>query len=70
MGSVNDLRHGALCYPDLYHRYVEMERKIGHTIFMRGKEPISLEDPVGSWRLVRIKDDKIDIMGPLYLIFH
>lgn len=47
MGSVNDLRHGAICNPDLYHRYVELEKKIGHTMFMKGKEPISLEDHVG-----------------------
>ncbi|MDF9845197.1 MULTISPECIES: phosphoadenosine phosphosulfate reductase family protein [unclassified Paenibacillus] len=47
MGSVNDLRHGAICNPDLYRRYVELERKIGHTMFMKGKESISLEDHVG-----------------------
>jgi 3'-phosphoadenosine 5'-phosphosulfate sulfotransferase (PAPS reductase)/FAD synthetase len=47
MGSVNDLRHGAVCNPDLYRRYVELERKIGHTLFMKGKEPISLEEHVG-----------------------
>lgn len=47
MGCVNDLRHGAKQNPALYKKYVEMERKIGHTIFMKGKEPISLEDHVG-----------------------
>ncbi|MFF2909980.1 phosphoadenosine phosphosulfate reductase family protein [Paenibacillus sp. NPDC057934] len=47
MGSVNDLRHGAICNPDLYRRYVELEKQIGHTMFMKGKEPISLEDHVG-----------------------
>lgn len=47
MGSVNDLCHGAICNPELYRRYVELERKIGHTMFMRGKDPVSLEDHVG-----------------------
>lgn len=47
MGCVNDLRHGAEQNPELYKNYVELERKIGHTIFMKGKEPISLEDQIG-----------------------
>ncbi len=47
MGSVNDLRHGAEQHPKLYKKYVELEKKIGHTMFMKGKEPISLEDHVG-----------------------
>jgi DNA sulfur modification protein DndC len=47
MGSLNDLRHGAEQNPALYKRYVDLEKKIGHTIFMKGKEPISLVDHVG-----------------------
>jgi DNA sulfur modification protein DndC len=47
MGSVNDLRHGAEQNPKLYKRYVDLEKKIGHTMFMKGKEPIYLEDHVG-----------------------
>lgn len=47
MGSVNDLRHGAICNPELYKRYVELERKIGHTMFTRGAEPITLEERTG-----------------------
>ncbi|WP_438770114.1 phosphoadenosine phosphosulfate reductase domain-containing protein [Brevibacillus sp. JB24b] len=47
MGSVNDLRHGAERNPELYRKYVEIEKKIGHTMFMKGKEPIYLEDYVG-----------------------
>ncbi|SEQ22682.1 3'-phosphoadenosine 5'-phosphosulfate sulfotransferase (PAPS reductase)/FAD synthetase [Virgibacillus subterraneus] len=47
MGCVNDLRHGAEQRPDLYKEYVELEKKIGHTMFMNGKEPISLEEHVG-----------------------
>lgn len=47
MGCVNDLRHGAEQNPELYKKYVELERKIGHTMFMKGKEPISLEEHVG-----------------------
>ncbi|AIQ31654.1 hypothetical protein P40081_28605 [Paenibacillus sp. FSL P4-0081] len=47
MGSVNDLRHGAICNPDLYRRYVDLEKQIGHTMFMKGKQPISLEDHIG-----------------------
>lgn len=47
MGSLNDLRHGAEKNPDLYRKYVELERKIGHTMFMKGKQPISLEEHTG-----------------------
>ncbi|WP_219620124.1 phosphoadenosine phosphosulfate reductase domain-containing protein [Bacillus canaveralius] len=47
MGCVNDLRHGAEQRPELFKRYVELEKKIGHTMFMKGKEPISLEDHIG-----------------------
>lgn len=47
MGSVNDLWHGAMCNPDLYRRYVELEKRIGHTMFMRGKEPVPLEEYTG-----------------------
>lgn len=47
MGCVNDLRHGAEQNPVLYKKYVELENKIGHTIFMKGKTPIPLEDHVG-----------------------
>jgi DNA sulfur modification protein DndC len=47
MGSINDLRHGAVSNPYLYRKYVELERKIGHTLFMKGKTPIPLEEYVG-----------------------
>ncbi|MGG0718706.1 phosphoadenosine phosphosulfate reductase family protein [Robertmurraya massiliosenegalensis] len=47
MGCVNDLRHGAEQRPELYKRYVELEKKIGHTMFMKGKEQVWLEDHVG-----------------------
>lgn len=47
MGCFNDLRHGAEQNPELYKKYVELEKKIGHTMFVKGKEPISLEDHVG-----------------------
>lgn len=47
MGCVNDLRHGAEQNPELYKRYVDLEKKIGHTMFMKGKKPIYLEDHVG-----------------------
>lgn len=47
MGSINDLRHGAERNPELYKRYVELEKRIGHTMFMRGKEPIGLEEHIG-----------------------
>lgn len=47
MGCVNDLRHGAAQNPKLFKRYVELEKKIGHTMFMKGKDPISLEEHVG-----------------------
>ncbi|WP_209121558.1 phosphoadenosine phosphosulfate reductase family protein [Alkalihalobacillus sp. BA299] len=47
MGCVNDLRHGAEQRPDLYKKYVELEKKIGHTMFTKGKEPIYLEEHIG-----------------------
>jgi len=47
MGCLNDLRHGAEQNPDLYREYVELEKKIGHTMFMKGKQPIYLEDYTG-----------------------
>lgn len=46
MGSVNDLRHGAEKNPELFRKYVELEKKIGHTMFMRGKTPIPLEEHI------------------------
>ena len=46
MGSVNDLRHGAEQNPDLFKRYVELEKKIDHTMFMKGKNPIGLEEHI------------------------
>lgn len=47
MGCVNDLRHGAEQNPELYKKYVELEKKIGHTMFMKGKDPVYLEDHIG-----------------------
>lgn len=47
MGSLNDLRHGAEQNPKLYKTYVELEKKIGHTIFTKGKQPVYLEDHTG-----------------------
>ncbi|BBI32338.1 phosphoadenosine phosphosulfate reductase domain-containing protein [Cohnella abietis] len=47
MGSLNDLRHGAEKNPELYKRYVELEKQIGHTMFMKGKQPVYLEDHIG-----------------------
>lgn len=47
MGCVNDLKHGAEQRPTLFKKYVELEKRIGHTMFMDGKEPIGLEEYVG-----------------------
>lgn len=47
MGSLNDLKHGAEQNPKLYKTYVEMEKKIGHTMFMKKGQPIGLEEYVG-----------------------
>lgn len=47
MGSLNDLRHGAEKNPELYAKYVALEKRIGHTIFTKGKEPVYLEDHIG-----------------------
>lgn len=53
MGSRNDLRHGAEQNPELFKKYVELEKKINHTMFMKGKNPISLED--------HIKEEQSDV---------
>lgn len=47
MGCKNDLRHGAEQRPELYKKYVELEKKIGHTMFMKDKEAIGLEEHIG-----------------------
>lgn len=47
MGNQNDLRHGAERNPELFRKYVELEKKIGHTMFMKGKTPVYLEDHIG-----------------------
>ncbi len=47
MGSLNDLRHGAEQNPKLYREYVDLEKEIGHTIFMKGKVPVYLEEHIG-----------------------
>jgi len=47
MGSQNDLRHGAEQNPEMFKQIVEMENKIGHTMFMKGKKPIGLEAHIG-----------------------
>lgn len=47
MGSQNDLRHGAQENPELFKTYVELENKIGHTMFMKGKTPVGLEEHIG-----------------------
>lgn len=47
MGSLNDLRHAAEQNPKLYKTYVELEKKIGHTMFHKGGKPVGLEDYTG-----------------------
>jgi aldehyde:ferredoxin oxidoreductase len=47
MGCVNDLRHGAEQRPDLLKKYIELEKKIGHTMFMKNKQPIPLDEYLG-----------------------
>ncbi|WP_048796169.1 MULTISPECIES: phosphoadenosine phosphosulfate reductase family protein [Serratia] len=47
MGSRNDLRHGAEQNPELYQRYIELERRIGHTMFMKGKHQVWLDEHIG-----------------------
>lgn len=44
MANREDLRTAARLKPDLYRRYVELERKIGHTLSMEGR---SLEEVTG-----------------------
>ncbi|GGN32379.1 phosphoadenosine phosphosulfate reductase domain-containing protein [Deinococcus daejeonensis] len=44
MASANDLRNGALHNPELYARYVELERRTGYTMHMSRK---SLEELTG-----------------------
>ncbi|MFE8049288.1 phosphoadenosine phosphosulfate reductase domain-containing protein [Brenneria goodwinii] len=47
MGSLNDLRNGAMHNPELYRRYVALERQIGHTLFMKAGKPIWLDEHIG-----------------------
>lgn len=47
MGSLNDLRNGAQQNPRLYRRYVETERRKGHTMFIKGGKPVWLDEYVG-----------------------
>lgn len=47
MGSQKDLRHGAVENPDLFKTYVELEKEIGHTLFMKKGKPVPLEEHVG-----------------------
>ncbi len=47
MGCKNDLQHGAIHNPDLYKKYIDLEKRIGHTMFMKGKKPIYLKDYIG-----------------------
>ena len=47
MGSRNDLQHGARENPKLFKQYVDLENKIGHTMFMKGKTPVSLDEHLG-----------------------
>lgn len=47
MGSLNDLQNGARQNPELYRRYVETERRKGHTMFMKGGKPIWLDEYIG-----------------------
>ncbi|MDA5482162.1 phosphoadenosine phosphosulfate reductase family protein [Yersinia intermedia] len=47
MGSLNDLQNGARHNPSLYRLYVELERRIGHTMFMKGKSPVWFDEYIG-----------------------
>ena len=47
MGSKSDLQHGAINNPALYQKYVGLENRIGHTMFVKGSTPISLEEYTG-----------------------
>jgi hypothetical protein len=44
MGSTRDLRNGALHNPELYARYVEIERRTGYTMHQSRR---SLEEITG-----------------------
>lgn len=52
MGSKNDLRHGARQNPELFHTVVELEKRIGHTMFVSKGQPVALEDHIG----LRVED--------------
>lgn len=47
MASAGDLRVAATENPGLYARYVETEKRLGKTVFMRGKAPVGLEEVTG-----------------------
>lgn len=44
MGSKNDLRNGAKYNHDLFKKYSELEKKIGHTMFTIKNEPIYITE--------------------------
>jgi DNA sulfur modification protein DndC len=48
MASAHDLRIAAAENPALYARYVETEKRLGKTVFMRGKAPVGLEEVTGT----------------------
>lgn len=47
MGSKNDLRNGAKQNPKLFKKYIELEKKIGHTMFLDKGTPILINEYIG-----------------------
>lgn len=44
MGSKNDLRNGAKHNPELFKKYADLEKKTGHTMFMRKGQSIPINE--------------------------
>lgn len=47
MGSKNDLRNGAKQNPKLLIKYIELEKKIGHTMFLDKGKPVLINEYIG-----------------------
>lgn len=44
MASKSDLRISAKANPELFQEYLDLEKEIGHTMFMSKKQPIALDE--------------------------
>lgn len=70
MGSVNDLKLGAQAYPNMYARYIALERFCDHTMFVRTKQKTHYKETVdiitGKTLKQKTHVEKTVIKVPLY----